>query len=109
MIEEGSPPDLVLDLTHSGEMVKSLSLKLGLPTVTSSPGDIRSWSDLSPGQGDYLVQVRSPGDVLPNIIRDLATLTSINTAAVLYDDTFSKINTYNIITSNHISSVGQTF
>ena len=44
MIEEGSPPDLVLDLTYSGEMMKSVSLNLGLPTVTSSLGadkDIR--------------------------------------------------------------------
>ena len=91
MIEEGSPPDLVLDLTHRGDMVKSLSLNLGLPTVTSSLGaekDIRSWSDLSSAQSGYLVQVRSPGDLLPNIIRDLATYTNINTAAVLYDHSF---------------------
>ena len=43
------------------------------------------------------MQVRSPGDILPNIIRDLATFTNINTAAVLYDDTFSKILIINMI------------
>ena len=44
MIDGGSPPDLVLDLTYSSEMMKSISLNLGLPTVTSSLGaenDIR--------------------------------------------------------------------
>ena len=44
MIDEGAPPDLLLDLSHRGEMVKSISLNLGLPTVTSSLGaekDIR--------------------------------------------------------------------
>ena len=44
MIEEGSPPDLVLDLSYTGEMIKSISQNLGLPTVTSSLGaekDIR--------------------------------------------------------------------
>ena len=39
MIDEASPPDLVLDLTYSDEMMKSISLNLGLPTVTSSLGD----------------------------------------------------------------------
>ena len=42
MIDAGSPPDLVLDLTYGGirsEVVKSLSLTLGLPTVTSTIGE----------------------------------------------------------------------
>ena len=49
MIDGGSPPDLVLDLTYKGEMMKSISLNLGLPTVTSSLGaetDIR-WDPVS--------------------------------------------------------------
>ena len=47
MIDGGTPPDLVLDLTKSGissEVVKSLSLTLGLPTVAATfgeEGDIR--------------------------------------------------------------------
>ena len=57
----------------------------------------RTWSDLSAAQEGFLVQVRSPADILPNIIRNLATLTNINTAAVLYDDTFGKIFANNII------------
>ena len=39
MLDSGTPPSLVLDLTTGGvssEVVKSLSLTLGLPTVTSS-------------------------------------------------------------------------
>ena len=42
MIDGGTPPDLVLDLTHGGvtsEVIKSLSLTLGLPTVTSTMGE----------------------------------------------------------------------
>ena len=48
MLDSGSPPDLVLDLTQAGissEVIKSLSLTLGLPTVSASmgeEGDIRS-------------------------------------------------------------------
>ena len=43
MIDAGTPPDLVLDLTYGGitsEVVKSLSLTLGLPTVTSTIGEV---------------------------------------------------------------------
>ena len=43
MIHAGTPPDLVLDLTYGGvtsEVVKSLSLTLGLPTVTSTIGEV---------------------------------------------------------------------
>ena len=42
MIDAGTPPDLVLDLTYGGiasEVAKSLSLTLGLPTVTSTIGE----------------------------------------------------------------------
>ena len=44
MIDTRSPPDLVLDMTHGGvnsDVIKSLSFTLGLPTVTSTMGNIR--------------------------------------------------------------------
>ena len=96
MIDSGSPPDLVLDLSTAGdssEMVKSLTLSLGLPTVTSSTGeaeDISEWSALTAEQQKYLVQVRSPSDMLPNIINDLTALTNITNAAVFYDESFGE-------------------
>ena len=42
MLDAGTPPDLVLDLTKFGissEAVKSLSLTLGLPTVAAGFGE----------------------------------------------------------------------
>ena len=97
MISAGTPPDLVLDFTLLGEtseVMKKISLNLGLPTVTSAIGEEReiwSWASLSPQQESYLVQVRSPADILPSIITDLANITDMTSAAVLYDDTFSKL------------------
>jgi len=94
MLDSGSPPDLVLDLTQAGissEVIKSLSLTLGLPTVSASMGevgDIREWRDLTDAQKQYLVQVRPPGDILPSIIRDLAHASNMSNAAILYDKTF---------------------
>ena len=40
LIDSGNPPDLILDLTYGNNSgaIKSLSLRLGLPTVTSSIG-----------------------------------------------------------------------
>ena len=96
MIDSGSPPDLVLDLSTAGdssELVKSLSLNLGLPTVTSSTGeaeDISEWSALTAEQEKYLVQVRSPSDMFQYIIKDMATLTNITNAAILFDESFSE-------------------
>ena len=97
MISAGSPPDLVLDFTLIGEaseVMKKISLNLGLPTVTTALGEeaeLWSWAELSPEQQGYLVQVRSPADIFPNVLTDLANVTEINTAVVLYDDTFSKL------------------
>ena len=94
MIDEGTPPDLVLDFTFGGmtsEVMKSLSLSLGLPSVTSTMGeeeDITEWESLTESQEKYLIQVRSPSDMFQYIIRDMATLTNITNAAILYDDTF---------------------
>ena len=97
MIDRGTPPDLILDLTQGGEvseMVKFMASSLGLPTVSSSQGgdkEIIRWSSLSEEQLNYLVQVRSPSDIFPYSIRDLAEATMMETAVVFYDDSFSKI------------------
>ena len=96
MIDSGSPPDVVLDLSTSGdssEVVKSLSLSLGLPTVTSTmgeAGDIINWSELTAEQQKYLVQVRSPAEMFRDIIKDMVTHTKISNAAILFDESFSK-------------------
>ena len=96
MIDSGTPPDVVLDLSTAGdtsEVVKSLSLTLGLPTVSSSMGkvgDIKEWSALTGQQEKYLVQVRSPADLYQYIIKDLASLTNITNAAILFDESFSE-------------------
>ena len=119
MIEAGSPPDLVLDLTNGGqgsEALKSLSRDLGLPTLTTSmggPGDIREWAGLSEQQSRYLVQVmmmmiiimmmmmmmmsrylvqvRGPHDLYQHIMWDLTHSTNLSTTAILYDETFGKL------------------
>jgi len=106
MLDSGSPPDLVLDLTLSGissEVVKSLSLTLGLPTVSAAlgeEGDIREWRDITDAQKQYLIQVRPPGDILPSIIRDLAMASNITNAGILYDSTFVMDHQYKSLLLN---------
>ena len=96
MIDSDSPPDVVLDLSSGGdtsEVAKSLSLTLGLPTVSSTMGevdDISEWFNLTAEQEKYLVQVRSPSDMFQYIIKDMATLTNITNAAILFDESFSE-------------------
>ena len=43
--------------------------------------------------------MRGPADILPNIVTDLANMTDMNTAAVFYDNTFSKLSSERMITS----------
>ena len=96
MIDSGTAPDVVLDLSTGGdtsEVAKSLSLTLGLPTVSTTmgeAGDITEWSALTAEQEKYLVQVRSPSDMFQYIIKDMATLTNITNAAILFDESFSE-------------------
>ena len=98
----------------ASEVVKSLSLTLGLPTVSSTygeAGDIREWRDLTASQKNYLIQVlycivlqcivlysivfyckvRPPGDLIPDILRDLIMMQNITNAGILYDHTFGEI------------------
>ena len=39
-------------------------------------------------QEEYLVQVKSPHEMFQNLIRDLANVTNISNAAILFDETF---------------------
>jgi ionotropic glutamate receptor len=100
MIDSGAAPDVVLDLSAGGdtsEVAKSLSLTLGLPTVSTTMGevdDITEWSALTAEQEKYLVQVRSPSDMFQYIIKDMATLTNITNAAILFDETFKMSHHY---------------
>ena len=97
MIDGGNPPDLVLDLTLGGvksEVTKSISLSLGLPTVTSTmgeEGDIIEWNSLTDSQQKYLIQVRSPSDMFQYIIQDLSVHSNISNAVIMFDDTFGCI------------------
>ena len=74
MIDAGTPPDLVLDLTKvddGSDMINMITRSLGLPTVTSSHGDVshlRGWHSLSPEQEKYLVQVRPSGMMMMMMI-----------------------------------------
>nr|AHN49641.1 ionotropic glutamate receptor 25a [Caligus rogercresseyi] len=94
MLDAGTPPDMILDTTSAGalsEVVKSLSLSLGIPTLSTSYGDmqdVREWRNLTMNQEKYLIRVRPPGDILPNIIRSIITTDNITNAAVLFDDSF---------------------
>ena len=51
----------------------------------------REWMNLTPEQRKYLVQIRGPHDMFQFIVRHLATVANISTAAVLYDETFGNI------------------
>ena len=48
-------------------------------------------------QEEYLVQVKSPHEMFQNLIRDLANITNISNAAILYDDTFIIKYSYKIL------------
>ena len=61
---------------------------------------MREWTTLTTEQAEYLVQVRGPHDMFQYIVRDLATVSNITNAAILYDDSFvMKKNHYNEILS----------
>ena len=64
----------------------------------------REWSDLTPEQAGYLVQVRSPGDTLNDIVRDLAQLANITNAAILHDDSFGRARVHFVIMSTPINN-----
>jgi len=106
LLDAGTPPDLILDLTKVGissEVVKSLSLTLGLPTVAGAFGekmDIREWIDLTPEQEKYLIQVRPPGDLLPTIIKNFALASNITNAGILYDPSFVMNHQYKSLLLN---------
>ena len=84
----------VVDSTRSGylsDVVKKMTTKLGLPTISTSygtSGDIKSWSNLNSDQMNFLVQIRPPGDVIINIIRQMVERQNITSAVILHDERF---------------------
>ena len=50
--------------------------------------------DLSAEQEKYLIRMRGPDDIFQFIVRDLASVTNISNAAILYDDTFVMTHHY---------------
>lgn len=99
-IKSNQPPHIVFDTTITNvasETVKSLTSALGLPTVSASfgqEGDIRQWRDLTDQKRQYLLQVMPPSDIIPEVIRSIIVYMNITNAAILYDESFGKPNTY---------------
>ena len=50
----------------------------------------REWHDLIGMQEKYLIQIRPPGDVMPEAFRELVMKQQATNVAILYDDTFGK-------------------
>ena len=48
----------------------------------------REWRDLLPMQEKYLIQIRPPGDVMPDAFREMVLMQNATNAAILFDDTF---------------------
>lgn len=73
MLAKKQPPHVVLDTTIGGvgsETVKSFTVALGIPTVTSTfgqEGDLRQWRNLDENKKNYLLQVMPPADIIPEV------------------------------------------
>ncbi|KAL1505374.1 hypothetical protein ABEB36_004957 [Hypothenemus hampei] len=106
MLDANTLPHLVLDATRAGlasETVKSFTAALGLPTVSASygqTGDLRQWRNLEPNEEEYLVQISPPGDIIPEMIRNLVTNQNITNAAILFDDSFVMDHKYKSLLQN---------
>lgn len=98
MLEKNEPPHLVLDTTMTdlaSETVKSFTQALALPTISASfgqEGDLRQWRNIDDDEKKYLVQVCPPADLIPEIIRKIVLQQNITNAAILFDNTFGRIN-----------------
>lgn len=101
-VKNNQPPHIVFDTTITNvasETVKSLTSALGLPTVSASfgqEGDIRQWRDLTDQKRQYLLQVMPPSDIIPEVIRSIIVYMNITNAAILYDESFGKLEYINM-------------
>ncbi|XP_050463521.1 ionotropic receptor 25a [Cataglyphis hispanica] len=109
-------PDLVLDVTKIGlgaEASSSFTAAMGIPTLSAQygqEGDIRYWRNLDLDQKNYLIQVMTPGDLVPEVIRQLAIQMNITNAGILFDQNFIMNHKYkslllNVPTRHVISSL----
>ncbi|KAM0725746.1 Ionotropic receptor 25a [Formica fusca] len=99
-------PDLVLDMTKIGlgaEASSSFTAAMGIPTLSAQYGqenDIRYWRNLDLDQKNYLIQVMTPGDLAPEVIRQLAIQLSIINAGILFDQNFVMHHKYKSLLLN---------
>merc|ERR1719422_603704 len=106
MSDASASPDLLIDSTLAGkssEIIKSLSLTLGIPTVSltyGNPDDLGEWFDLKTDQEQYLVQVRPPGDTMTDVLRKLVEDHNITNAAIIFDDSYAMNYKYRSLLMN---------
>ncbi|CAL1688316.1 unnamed protein product [Lasius platythorax] len=99
-------PDLVLDVTTIGpgaDASSSFTAAMGIPTLSAQygqEGDIRYWRDLDLDQKNYLIQVMTPGDLMPEAIRQLAIQMNITNAGILFDKNFIMNHKYKSLLLN---------
>ena len=89
-----------------------MTTKLGLPTISTSygtSGDIKAWSDLNSDQMNYLVQIRPPGDVIINLIRQMIERQNMTSAVILHDERFGNLLNLCKNTQNYRYTIIQNF
>ena len=78
---------------NKSHMIKNLAREMGLPTISTTYSlgkGISNWNHLDEIEKQILIHVDSPGDVIPQMIKDLVNHYNIEEFVILYDESFGK-------------------
>lgn len=80
-----------------GPLVKKIARKMGVPTVSAAYGKMKGimeWETLNEAEKQYLVQITPPGNIITQVIRDIASHQKMTTTGVLFDESIGKQEFY---------------
>ncbi|KAG8201467.1 hypothetical protein JTE90_024336 [Oedothorax gibbosus] len=93
-----SKPTILIDTTRrpraignrAGTLVKKVARKMAIPTVSATYGlakdGIMEWENLDAIEKQYLVQIVPPGNIITQVVRDIASKQNMTTTGVLFDE-----------------------
>jgi hypothetical protein len=79
------------EVSQISPILKNMAREMGIPTISTTyqlGSGIVNWRNLDDIEKQILIHINQPGDIIPQMAKDIAVHYSYRTVVILYDQSF---------------------
>jgi len=94
IFKDNLTPTYMIDVTEVSQIspiLKNMAREMGIPTISTTyqlGSGIINWRNLDDIEKQILIHINQPGDIIPQMAKDIAVRYNYQTIVILYDQSF---------------------